>query len=58
MKLSHPNVLPFLGVDLNRSNLALVYDWADNGNISQHIASHPHVSRPFLVSKTFDRGTD
>jgi len=32
--------------------LALVYDWGQNGNISQYTASRPHVSRVSLVWKT------
>ena len=31
--------------------LALVYDWGQNGNINQYIVSHPDASRPPLVWK-------
>jgi len=29
--------------------LALVYDWAESGNINQYLSSHPGVSRTCLV---------
>ena len=31
--------------------LALVYDWGQNGNITQYVALRPDVSRPSLVRK-------
>ena len=50
-KLSHENILPFRGVNMTLFQLALVYDWGQNGNISQFIASHPGASRPNLARK-------
>jgi len=32
--------------------LAFVYDWGPNGNISQYTASHPHPPRVSLVRNT------
>ena len=52
MRLSHPNILQFRGVNMTLFRLSLVYDWGDNGNIMQYVASHPRVSRPSLVRKT------
>ena len=49
-RLTHENVLPFHGVDMSIFQLALVYDWSDNGNIMQYIGSYPDVSRPKLVT--------
>ena len=49
-RLIHENVLPFRGVDTSIFQLALVYDWCDNGNIMQYLESHPDVSRPKLVT--------
>lgn len=49
MRLSHLNVLPFHGVSMRVSKLALVYDWCENGNITQYTASHPDASRTILV---------
>ena len=48
-RLSHENVLPFYGVDTINFQLALVYDWADSGNINQYLNSHPKTSRTRLV---------
>ena len=31
--------------------LSLVYDWGNNGNITQYVAAHPRASRPSLVRK-------
>ena len=51
-KLSHENILAFHGVNMTLFQLALVYDWGQNGNINQYIASRPGASRPSLVWKT------
>ena len=48
--LTHENVLPFLGIETSIFQLALVYDWCDNGNIVQYLESHPNASRPKLVT--------
>lgn len=49
-RLSHEHVLPFYGVDTTNFQLALVYDWADSGNIIQYLELHPKASRAHLVS--------
>lgn len=49
MRLSHPNILPFRGVNMTLFELALVYDREENGNIIEYTASHPDVSRMVLV---------
>ena len=49
-RLVHENVLPFHGVDTSISQLALIYDWGHNGNITQYLESNPNASRPDLVS--------
>jgi len=51
-RLSHENILSFRGVDMTLFQLALVYDWGQNGNINQYIVSHPGAFRPTLVCKT------
>ena len=48
--LNHENVLPFRGVDTSVFQLALVYDWCDNGNIMQYLESRPNASRSKLVT--------
>ena len=49
MRLSHPNILPFRGVNMTLFQLSLVYDWGQNGNITQYVAKNPRASRPSLV---------
>ena len=45
--LQHENILPFVGVT---SELAIVSDFMENGNIMTFIAEHPRHNRPRLVS--------
>lgn len=53
LRLSHPHIFPFLGVDMTLFQLSLVYDNSGgNGDIMQYIESHPHTSRTDLVSMT------
>ena len=53
MRLSHPNILQFRGVNMTLFQLSLVYDWGHcNGNIMQYITSHPLAHRASLVRKT------
>jgi len=49
-RLVHENILPSHGVDTSIFQLALVYDWGHNGNITQYLGSHPDASWPELVS--------
>ena len=51
-RLSHPNVLPFHGVNMTLFQLALVYDRGERGNIIQYVMSHPEASRTKLVRVT------
>jgi len=51
--ISHPNVLPFIGVSeklpgLDR--LSIVNSWLENGNILQYVGVNPDVDRFQLVS--------
>ena len=48
-RLIHENVLPFHGVDTSLFQLALVYEWGQNGNIMQYLESNPGASRAKLV---------
>ncbi|KAF9643159.1 hypothetical protein BDM02DRAFT_3077232, partial [Thelephora ganbajun] len=41
MRLSHENILPFRGVNMMLVQLALVYDWGQNSDISQYLALRP-----------------
>ena len=49
-KLSHDNILTFRGVTTTLFPLALVYDWGENGSVSQYLASHPRASRVSLAA--------
>ena len=49
-RLRHENVLPFYGIDTSVFQLALVYEWGQNGNITQFLESNPHASRSKLVT--------
>ncbi|THV03350.1 hypothetical protein K435DRAFT_651560 [Dendrothele bispora CBS 962.96] len=43
-QLNHPNVLPFLGVNVNLftpARLCLISPWMENGNIIQYLTNHP-----------------
>ena len=51
-RLSHENILSFRGVTTTVFQLALVYDWGYNGNITQYTASNPRASRASLVWKS------
>ena len=48
--LRHPNILPFIGVNLERRRLAMVSEWMDHGNISEFVKNHGEVNRVQLVS--------
>jgi serine/threonine protein kinase len=53
-KLSHPNVVPFLGVYSAPGHpFALVYEMMENMDLGQYLAQHPNVSRLKLVSIYF-----
>ena len=50
-QLSHPNVVPFLGVYSTPSHpFALIYAMMDNLDLGRYLAGHPNVSRLKLVS--------
>ena len=56
MRLSHPNLLPFRGVNMTLFQLALTYDWAENGNIIQYTASHPEARMALVRMTTATHG--
>ena len=47
--LSHPNVLPLLGVTMGKSQFVMVSEWMENGNINEFIKSHRDADRFELV---------
>lgn len=49
-RLSHPNVLPFLGVvNSPQGSFGMVSSWMPQGNIVEYLVSHPTANRPLLV---------
>jgi hypothetical protein len=50
-RLSHPNILRFLGVHQAPTKLSLIYDPAEYCGIIQYINAVPQAPRPPLVRK-------
>ena len=48
--LRHPHILPLLGVNIERHQLAMISEWMDNGNINEYVKGHEGVNRVQLVS--------
>jgi len=48
-RLSHPNVLPVLGVSQNPFPLCVITEWMVDGNIVDFTAKYPEVNRLRLV---------
>ena len=48
--LNHPNVLPLLGVTMEKRQFVMVSEWMENGNINEFVQSHPDVNLFELVS--------
>ena len=51
-RLSHPNVLPFLGITATVFRLGVVSEWMPNGHIGQYLTSNPSTNRLPLASPT------
>ncbi|KZT74066.1 kinase-like protein, partial [Daedalea quercina L-15889] len=47
--MSHPNVVPFLGFDIEHFNIGAVGKWMPNGHIKRFLEYHPSASRPQLI---------
>ncbi|KAF9645572.1 kinase-like protein [Thelephora ganbajun] len=47
--LQHPNILPFIGVNLERQRLAMVSEWMEHGKITEFVEKHKEVNRIQLV---------
>ena len=52
-RLSHPNVLPMLGVSPKLFPLCIVSEWMIDGNIMDFTSKHPEVNRLRLVRSLF-----
>ena len=53
--LSHPNVLPLLGVTMGNYQFAMASEWMENGNINEFIKVHRGTNRLELVGPRFCR---
>jgi serine/threonine protein kinase len=53
--LSHPNVLPLLGVVMNSRRFVMVSEWMENGNINEFVKTHRDANRIKLVWLRFRR---
>ena len=52
-RLSHPNIVPFVGVSKSVHHLCMVSEWMSQGNVRRYVRSNPG-SNPFkLVNKLF-----
>ncbi|KAG6808709.1 hypothetical protein H0H92_003174 [Tricholoma furcatifolium] len=51
-QLSHPNILPFLGICQFHSRPAIVTPWAENGHINDYLTRNPDVNRVLLCFDT------
>ena len=47
--LQHPNILPLTGVTILGTQLVMVSDWMENGNINEFTKVHPDADRLGLV---------
>lgn len=51
-RLSHPNILPLLGVSTNGDNLRMISKLMSHGNLMAYLSTHPSANRLLLVSST------
>ena len=51
-RLSHPNILPLLGVSVSKDPqyFRIISEWMPNGNVMEYIRSNPQINRLRLVS--------
>ncbi|KAF9643107.1 kinase-like protein [Thelephora ganbajun] len=47
--LRHPNILPLLGVSLERRQFAMISEWMDSGNINEFVEGNEGVNRAQLL---------
>ena len=52
-RLQHPNIVPFLGVPAKMPPFEIVFDWMENGGITEYVRKNPEVDRVGLVSDSF-----
>lgn len=49
-RLSNPNTLPLLGAYMHGSELVMISEWMEDGNITQYLRRNPRVNRPSLLA--------
>ena len=52
--ISHPNVLPFLGVSETLFQFSIISPWLSNGSITSYLKRHEEANRLQLVSDRCD----
>ena len=52
-RLTHKNILPFLGFILEGEYPSLISEWMDNGTASDYVREHPEDDILELVSRCF-----
>ena len=50
-RISHPNIVPFLGVSEAPAPLSMVSEWMSNGNVRDYVSKNPETSRLQLVRR-------
>ena len=48
-RITHPNIVPFLGVSEAPAPLNMVSEWMPNGNVRDYVGKNPETSRLQLV---------
>ena len=51
-RISHPNIVPFLGVSEAPAPLSMVSEWMPNGNVRDYVGKNPETSRLQLVRES------
>ena len=48
-RISHPNIVPFLGVTEAPAPLCMISEWMPNGHVRNYVRKNPEASRLQLV---------
>ena len=48
-RVSHPSIVPFLGVSEAPAPISMVSEWMPNGNVRDYVGKNPGASRLQLV---------
>jgi len=50
-RISHPNIVPFLGVSEALAPLSILSEWMPNGNVRNYVVKKTETSRLQLVCR-------